>query len=134
MAVFFAVIVRLLLSKVIGNRNGDAIIASIFKNMITSAMTIVGPSISSEIPTCIQRLSFMYWNYYCEDKVWIDACLLYVCRTLSNLSIEYKCASWELEHLTGSGKNDSVIHILIIQTFKGNKTRVWLIRNWSYRG
>ena len=58
LAVFFAVVVRLLLSKVIENRNGDAIITSIFK-IIASAMTIVATSISSEIPTCIQRLSFM---------------------------------------------------------------------------
>lgn len=111
---------------------GDAIITSIFK-IIASSMTIVPTSIS-EIPTCIQRQSFMYWNY-CEDKViWINACLLHVCRTLSNQSIEYKCASWELEHLTGSGKNDTVVNVLIIRTFKGNKTGVWVIRNCSYRG
>ena len=39
---------------VIENRNGDAIIASIFKIM-ASSMTIVPTSISSEIPTCKQR-------------------------------------------------------------------------------
>ena len=110
--------------------NGDA---SIFK-IIASSMTIVTTSVSSEIPTCIQRLRFMYWNYRGDKVIWINACLLHVCRTLSNRSIEYKCASWELEHLTGSGKNDTVVNVLMIQTFKGNKTGVWVIRNCSYRG